>query len=308
MDVKRKRHGASTRKMDHFTGYAMILPSLVLLGIFVFVPLVMAVEKSFTNWRLYLGSEFIGLENFRMVLQNQLFRKSLVNIAGFVAMIVPTQFLLAFLFAHVLKGMHQGTISAFVKTSIYVPTVISGVVASVIFLFIFHYQGGILNAIVRSLGGKRVGFLAEPTLAKLSVSITSIWMGFGYNALVMFAGLQNVPASYYEAAQVDGAGKLTQMLRITLPSMKNTFILILINLMTGTMQMFDLPFMMFNSNSGAGPINSTLTPMVFVYNNFKSSDFSLGYTVAAALLLMIIIGLINSAVFTVIGSEKAQDE
>ncbi len=298
---------SSTKRLDHVTGYLMILPSLALLAIFVLVPLVMAVQKSFYDWRLYLDSIFVGFKNFRMVLTNPLFRMSLTNIGWFVIVIVPAQFVLTFLFAHVLKGMNQ-RFGAFIKTAIYVPTVISGVVASVIFLFIFHYQGGILNSIVRQLGGKRIGFLAEPLLSKVSISITSLWMGFGYSALVMFAGLQNVPQSYYEAAEVDGAGKLAKMLRITLPSMKNIFILILINLMTGTLQMFDLPFMMFNGTSGAGPVNSTLTPMVFIYNNFKSTDYSLGYTVSAALLLMIVIGMLNAIVFTVIGSQKAQDE
>ncbi len=294
----------SLRRKDHATAYLMILPSLVMLGIFVFTPLFMALEKSLTNWQLYHGSEYIGFENFRIVLGNTLFRKSLENIVRFVLMIVPAQFVFSFLFAHVLRGMHQKA-SALIKTAIYIPTVISGVVASVIFLFIFHYQGGILNWLVRQLGYKRIGFLAEPGLAQMSISVTSIWMGFGYNSLIMFAGLQNIPQSYYEAAEVDGATRFKQLIYITLPSMKNTFILILISLMTGTLQMFDLPYMMFG---GAGPVNSTLTPMVYVYNNFKSAEYSLGYTIASALLLMIVIGTLNSLVFTVIGSQKSQDE
>ncbi len=307
MERKKASGLSSLKRSDHITAYLLIIPSLIMLGVFVFTPLFMAFDKSLTNWKLYQGSEFIGLENFRMVLGNSLFRKSLQNILGFVLMIVPAQFILSFLFAHVLRGMHQRA-GAMIKTAIYIPTVISGVVASVIFLFIFHYQGGILNWIVRQLGYKRIGFLAEPSLSKLSIAITSIWMGFGYNSLIMFAGLQNIPQSYYEAAQVDGATRFKQLVYITLPSMKNTFILILINLMTGTLQMFDLPYMMFAGSGGAGPVNSTLTPMVFVYNNFKSSDFSLGYTISAALLLMIVIGALNSLVFTVIGSQKSQDE
>ncbi len=298
---------SSLRRSDHITAYLMIIPSLIMLGVFVFTPLFMALEKSLTNWKLYQASEFIGLENFRMVLGNSLFRKSLENMIGFVLLIVPAQFILSFLFAHVLRGMHQRA-GALIKTAIYIPTVISGVVASVIFLFIFHYQGGILNWIIRQMGYKRVGFLADPGLSKLAISVTAIWMSFGYNSLIMFAGLQNIPQSYYEAAEVDGATRFKQLIYITLPSMKNTFILILINLMTGTLQMFDLPYMMFGGSGGAGPVNSTLTPMVFVYNNFKSADFSLGYTISAALLLMIVIGTLNSLVFTVIGSQKSQDE
>ncbi len=295
---------SATRRMDHWTAYLMILPSLIALGVFVLVPLVMAVEKSFTNWKFYLESTFVGLENFSLVLRNEMFQKSLTNMAWFVVAIIPTQVIMSFLFAHVLKNMSP-RISAYTKTAIYIPTVISGVVASVIFLFIFHYQGGILNWLVRQLGGKRIAFLNDPLLARMSVSVAALWLGFGLNSLIMFAGLQNIPQVYYEAAEVDGAGAWVKLRRSTLPSLQNVFILVTISLTTGTLQMFDLPYLMFNATNG--PVNSTLTPMMYVYNNFKSPTYSMGYTVSAALLMMIVIGLLNSIVFTLIGSQKAQD-
>ncbi|GHU71340.1 sugar ABC transporter permease [Clostridia bacterium] len=303
--IKNQAGMSSTRTMDHVTAYLMILPSIGFLAVFVLVPLFMSVSRSFTNWRFYLGSEFIGFENYRMIFQNRLFLTSIKNVLWFVVAIVPTQIILSFLFAHALKGLAP-RIGSFVKTAIYVPTVISGVVASVIFLFIFNYQGGVLNYVIRQLGGKRIAFLNEPTLSRIAVSITAIWMGFGYNSLIMLAGLMNIPQSYYEAAQVDGATPLAQLLHITIPSMRNVFILILIGQLTGTLQFFDLPYMMFGG--GGGPVNATLTPMLFIYNNFKSSDYSMGYTIAGALMLMIVIGALNSIVFTLIGSEKAQDE
>ncbi|MGI6234487.1 MAG: carbohydrate ABC transporter permease [Christensenellales bacterium] len=297
------RYRSPTQRMDLRTGYLMVIPSLVALAIFVYVPLFMALEKSFTNWNFYSGSEWIGLRNFEMVLQNQLFRKSLVNILWFVLMIIPVQMLITFLFAHVLKGMshHAG---AFAKTAVYVPTVISGIVASVIFLFIFNYQGGIINFLVRQMGMKRIAFFANPWLARAIIALTSIWMGFGSLSLVMYAGLMNIPKAYYEAAEVDGANTLQKFLRITIPSMKNVFILVAINLTTGTLQMFDLPYLM----TGGNPVNNTLTPMMYIYNNFKSADYSMGYTVAAALLMMVVIGTLSSFVFRLIRSEKSMDE
>lgn len=300
----RKANGlSSTRRMDHWTAYLMILPSITMLCIFVLAPMVMAFSRSFYDWQWYAESTFIGIRNFVNVLHNQLFLKSIVNIVLFVLIIVPTQLIITFLFAHVLRGMNA-KLGAYAKTAIYVPTVIAGVVASVIFLFLFNYQGGILNWIVRQLGGKRIPFLAQPVSALISVSLASIWMGFGYNSLIMYAGLQNIPQSYYEAAEVDGANTWTKLFKITLPSMRNVFILILIGLMTGTLQMFDLPYLMTNG----GPVNSTLTPMIYIYNNFKSPEYTMGFTVAAALLLMVVIGTLNSIVFTLIGSQKAQDE
>lgn len=300
---KSGRSHAATRKMDRRTGYLMVFPALLFLSVFVYVPLVMAVDKSFTNWKFYGESTFIGLTNYVMVLKNQLFQASLVNILWFVAIIIPIELILSFLFAHVLKSMSE-RIGAVVKTAVYVPTVIAGIVASVIFLFIFNYQGGLLNWLIRQFGGKRVAFFNDPTLARLSIAVTTMWMGLGFNSLVMYAGLQNIPQNYYEAAEVDGAGAFTRLIRITIPSLRNVFILILVSLTTGTLQMFDLPYMM----TGGGPVNSTLTPMVYIYNNFKSADYSMGYTVSAAILMMIVIGLLSSVVFRLIGSEKSQDE
>ena len=301
--MSKHRYRSPTQRMDLRTGYLMVVPSLIALAIFVYVPLFMALEKSFTNWNFYGGSEWIGLRNFEMVLQNQLFRKSLVNILWFVLMIIPVQMLITFLFAHVLRGM-SNHFGAFAKTAVYVPTVISGIVASVIFLFIFNYQGGIINYLVRQMGMKRIAFFANPWLARAIIALTSIWMGFGSLSLVMYAGLMNIPKTYYEAAEVDGASTLQKFLRITIPSMKNVFILVAINLTTGTLQMFDLPYLM----TGGNPVNNTLTPMMYIYNNFKSADYSMGYTVAAALLMMIVIGTLSSFVFRLIRSEKSMDE
>ena len=298
-----KGYHSPTQRMDLRTGYLMIIPSLVALFIFVYIPLFMALEKSFTNWNFYGTSEPVGFRNFELVLQNQLFRKSIGNILWFVLMIIPAQMLLTFLFAHALKGMST-RLGPFAKTSVYVPTVISGIVASVIFLFIFNFLGGSINFLVRQLGIKRSAFFNDPWLARGIIAITSMWMGFGSLSLIMYAGLMNIPVSYYEAAEVDGANTLQKFLRITIPSMKNVFILVAINLTTGTLQMFDLPYLM----TGGNPVNNTLTPMMYIYNNFKSADYSMGYTVAAALLMMLVIGTLSSFVFRLIRSEKSQDE
>lgn len=301
--MSKKTYHSTTKKMDHYTGYAMTAPAIILLTIFVYIPLGMAIQKSFTDWKFYGESSFVGVQNYIMVLKNQLFQTSIINIIWFTIIIIPLELILSFLFAHVLKNMSE-YLGPLVKTAVYVPTVIAGVVASVIFLFIFNYQGGIINYAIRMLGGKRVAFFNDPMLSRICIGLTTLWMGFGYNSLVMYAGLMNIPQAYYEAAEVDGATTWKKLSHITLPSIKNVFILILVNLTTTTLQMFDLPYMM----TQGGPVNTTLTPMMFIYNNFKSVDYSMGYTVSAALLMMIVIGLLSSVVFRLIGSEKSQDE
>ncbi|MBP8988969.1 MAG: sugar ABC transporter permease [Clostridia bacterium] len=295
-----KEGRSTTRRMDHITGYLMILPSFVLLLIFVIIPLFMALQMSFTTWSFYGESEFVWFKNYRLILLNELFLRSIRNIIKYILLIIPTQIIFAFLFAHILMELPEKT-GSIVKTSIYVPNVISGVVASVIFLFILNYRAGLLNEISRKLGFGRIAMLTDPTLALLAVCIPAIWLGFGYTSLVMYAGMNNIPQTYYEAASIDGAGAWIKMTRITIPCLKNIFVLILISMMTGTLQMFDLPYMM----TGGGPTNATLTPMMFLYNNFKNQSVNMGYTLAGALLMMIVIGSINSVVFTILRSERS---
>jgi ABC-type sugar transport system permease subunit len=154
---------------------------------------------------------------------------------------------------------------------------------------------------VRGLGFKRIAFFTSPWLATFSISAVSIWIGLGGNTILMYAALLNIPKEYYEAASIDGAGSLSKMLFITIPQMKNIFILICINLTTGTLQMFDLPYMM----TGGGPANQTLSPMLYLYNNYRDVDKGLGYTIAGALIIMVVISIVNAVIFRIIKSEKS---
>ena len=299
--AKHVTHG-SLRSRDSATAYAMLAPSMALITIFVVVPLIMAVGMSFTNTSIYGKSTFIGLQNFIIVLKTQDFRQSLLNVFLFVAIIVPLQLVLSFLFAHALKEVSSG-FGAFVKTSLYLPNLISGIVAAVVFAMLFNYQGGIVNQILISLGLERIAFFRDHLWAIISIVVPSIWLGFGYNVLVMYAGILNIPKEHYEAAMLDGAGVFSRMFRITVPGMKNIFVLLSIGLITGTLQMFELPFML----TGGGPLNQTLTPMLYIYNNFRDPTKNLSYTIAGALLLMLVILVVNSVVFTIIKSEKSME-
>lgn len=284
------------------TAYLMIAPAFLLLCIFVIIPLFMALYYSFTSWSFYRETTFVGLNNFRLMLKDPLFLKSVKNAIKFMLIILPVQIIVTFLFANVLRGFKTKTANT-IKTAIYVPTVISGVVASVIFMFLLDYRAGIINELLINIGVGRIAFTKRPLSATIMVILPTIWMAFGPTVIMMLAGLLNVPNEYYEAAQVDGAGKVAQMFYITIPAMRNIFVLQAIGIVTGSLQMFDIPFMM----TGGGPVDSTLTPMMFLYNNFRAVDKNMSYTLAGALLMMIVIGAVSSVVFTIIKSEKSMD-
>jgi ABC-type sugar transport system permease subunit len=271
-------------KRDMKIAYLMLFPAVIMLTIFVIVPLILAMQKSFFDWNYYIDSVFVGFYNYRVIIKTVYFQKAVVNVIKFVLVIVPLLLLLSFLFAHVLRGI-SSKLNTMIKTAIYIPGIISGIATSVIFIFILDYKGGLINQILMEIGVGRIGFLNKPFWAFIAVVIPTIWLGIGGNTILMYAALVNVPQEYYEAASVDGASAFKKMIYITIPQMKNIFVLLCINLTAGTLQMFDIPYML----TGGGPTNSTLTPMLYLYNNYRDLSKGMGYTIAGAILMMIII-------------------
>ncbi len=299
--VPKKWRRTPTSRMDHITAYLMILPSIVLLGIFVLWPLYTSITKSLTDWNFY-NSTYVGLQNFQVAFRNPTFLKSFVNILKYVVLSVPLGIIVPFLLAHCVKHL-RGMFSAITKTTLYIPSIISGVISSVIFLFILDYQGGLINNLLRSVGIPRYNFLAFPTSAMLSIVFTGFWGGFGYNTLYQLAGLNNIPDSYYEAASLDGANGFQRMIFITVPCMKNIFLLCLVNGIKGTLMMMELPMLMTNG----GPNNATITPVLYIYNMFSDSAVSMGYMLACAMIMMVFSSIFTCIVFFLIKPDKSME-
>ena len=291
-------------KKEMPVSYLMLLPVLLILTIFVWVPFVYALERSFWDWNFYKDSEFVGLRNFELILRDKSFRKSVVNGFKFVIIQVPIGIAVQFLFANMIKKTNA-RVQNTVKGIIYIPAILSGIMASVIATFILNYRGGILNQVLMALGFDRFAFGTDKTgwAATWVIVIMNTWLGFGGGVILMYAALNSIDTSFYEASAIDGAGKFQQMLYITLPQMKNIFILVGISGTTGTLQMFDIPFML----TGGGPLEETLTPMLFIYNNMRDSTKGMGYTIAGALIMMVIITSFNVLLFALVGSEKNQE-
>lgn len=279
------------------TAYLMLAPALMLLSIFVIWPLVMAVVRSFQD---YNTGGFVGLYNFVYILKTASFIKSFRNVFLMTAIIVVLTMVLTFLCALLMRSL-QNRMGYFVRACIFVPFFISGIVASVIFNLLINYGGGLFTSLLIGAGKDPIAFAVEGNWPYIIVITISIWMVFGYQSLIMYAGLLQIPKSYYEAAQLDGANFVEQTWFITLPNMKNYFVLICINLVTANLQMFEIPFML----TGGGPLESTLTPVMYLYNSFRDPGRPQNVTIAGALLVMILIMAINILVFKTVRSEKS---
>ena len=291
-----KRPGSFRYRYKH-TAYLMLLPALVLLGIFVMWPLVMAVIRSFQD---YNTGEYVGLYNFVYILKTPSFVKAFKNVLILTVATVALTMVLTFLFALLMRSL-SNRMGYFARACVFIPFFISGIVASVIFNLLINYGGGLFTSLLIDAGKDPIAFAVDGKWPYIIIIVITIWMTFGYQTLIMYAGLRQIPKSLYEAAQLDGANFWHQTLFITIPNMKNYFVLVCISLVTANLQMFEIPFMV----TGGGPLESTLTLVMYLYNSFRDPGRPQNVTIAGALLVMILIMVINIIVFKTVRSEKS---
>lgn len=298
---KRKRP-ASGHLRDNRTAYLMLAPMAILLGIFVMWPLVYAIYLSGFEISFYRDPEFVGLQFYQYVLEDGRFWNSLWVGLLYALMVVPTGMLISLLIASFIKTLSK-RMASFMKTTIYVPAVISTVVASVLFVFIYQDQG-IANWLLSLLNAGPVNWLNNPVAALPAIAVPGIWLGLGITTLIMLAALLDIPESYYESAQLDGAGFLKRTWFITIPMLRNVLLYLLVTGFVGAIQMLDLPLIMTNG----GPVNATTTPNLFIFNSFRDGTaYSTSFSLTAALLLFVALGTLSALIFRLVNSEKSLD-
>jgi multiple sugar transport system permease protein len=279
----------------------MLAPALTLLSIFVIWPLIYAWGVSFYTWSFYAPSVFVGLHNFRLVLSDPNFSASIVRGLTYTLIVVPSILTIAFLFANLVKMVGKKA-ATFLKVSIYIPTVISGVITSIIFVLIYEYRQGLVNWLLSFLGAADHPWLGSAETALYALTIPGIWMGLGLASLIMLAGLLDIPEEYFESAEIDGAGWFAKTFYITLPLMKNIILFLLVTGFVASIQQFELPLVM----TQGGPVRSTQLPNLLIFQHF-TTDLYVGYSIAGALLLFLVLGGISAVIFKLVSSEKAVD-
>ncbi|MDQ0645999.1 multiple sugar transport system permease protein [Microbacterium natoriense] len=298
-DIRRKKN--RYRYRDNKTAYWFLLPVVVLLGIFVIWPAVYAGYLSFQDWSFYKDPEFVGIRNYVNVLKDPLFLATIGRGFAFVLMTVPVMLVLAFLFASLVVAVSRRAASI-LKVSIYIPTIVSAVIASIIFVLIYNYSGGLLNAFLGTFGVEPIAWIGDPKWALAAVAVPAIWLGMGLTSLIMVAAMVDVPTEYYEAAAMEGANWWQKTSYITIPQMRNVVLYLLITGFVAAIQQFELPLVM----TQGGPLDSTTLPNLFIFNHFRL-DVNAGYSIAAALVLFVVLGTISALVFKFVNSERLVD-
>lgn len=298
---RRRPSGAGVNRQENRFALLMLAPLVIMLGIFVIWPLIYSGYLSFFNWSFYEASTFVGWRNFSNVLTDDAFVSSVLRGLRFTAIVVPTVLVLAFLFASLVKGMGR-KIATTLKISIYIPTVISGVITSIIFVLIYEYPSGLANWVLDWFGIEPLAWIGDVNTALISIAIPTIWLGTGISSLIMLAAMLDIPESYYEAAELEGANWWQRSWYITIPLLRNIFLFLLVTGFVATIQQFEIPLVMTNG----GPLDSTLLPNLLIFNHFRQ-DLYVGYSIAAAFLMAVIMSAISAVIFKVISSQKAVD-
>lgn len=289
------------KKDEIVASIVTLSPSLILFIAFTIVPLVLSFYFSLFEINFYRGNTFVGFENYKKILSgasSESFFTSIVVGLKYIAIIMPIQTILAFFIANLIMSVDK-KMSAILKVVIYLPCLLSGVVVGAIFSYIYNYDGGLLNALVEGIGLNKINWIGDAKYAIWAVAFASIWNGIGYTTLVMLGGLYDIPKEYYEAAEIDGANWFQRVIHITLPSLKNVGLYIIISLIVSSFQLYEIALVIV----GSGALHSTEGPIFYLYYQFNYTR-NMGEVYAASLIIAVVLTLISSISFLFLRSDR----
>lgn len=284
-----KNLGFQTKNTNTLTGYIFMAPTMIILGVFMMLPILIALVLAFYKVQL-LGRfdySFRGLKNFIRMTSDERVWIALKNTAGYVAIVVPSQTIIALTLALILNAKIKG--KTWFKIIFFIPTVTSSAVLTLIFLWIYN-SNGLLNNFLAFLNLPTYNWIGDPNVALRAIMLMNIWSTAPLFMVIYLAALQEIPSDVYEAATIDGANEWDKFIYITLPFLKPVTFFVIVMGIIGTFQLFDQSYI-FSRGTG-GPDNSTLTVVLLIYQYaFKNLD--VGYAAALALMLAFVIMIVT---------------
>ena len=275
------------KKSERKAAYIFIIPAVVLLAAFLLYPALQTVRYAFTDYNIMRPDriKFCGFNNFIELFQDKDFWIAVKNTLHFAVLVVPFQTILALALALLISSRRKG-VSIF-RAAYFSPQVTSMVVVAILWTVLYNSNpsSGLLNALLVKLGMEPCGFLNDPKTAMNSIIFMSAWQGAGYQMMIFLAGLQGIPKDQYEAASIDGAGKIKSFFYVTLPGIKNVISYVIMITVIQAMKLFTQPYVM----TKGGPQNSTRTLVYYVYEQgFQKRNFGYACAVAAVFFVIVI--------------------
>ena len=278
----------SIKKQQSRTAWIFIIPSLILIFLFVFYPMV---EAFLTSLKSGMGNNlsFSGLSNYKRMLTDSTFKKALFNTLLYLVIQVPVMILLALIISSMLNDKTL-KLRGFFRTAIFLPCVTSLVAYSIVFKSLFA-NDGFVNGVLLNLNliSEPITWLTNSTFAKLLIIIAITWRWTGYNMVFYLSGLQAIDPGIYEAAEMDGVNAFTKFRYITLPLLKPIILFTTINSTIGTLQLFDE----IQNITDGGPANGTITISKYIYNLMFKYSPNFGYAAAISYVIVLLIVILS---------------
>ena len=294
MNKKSSKPRASKRqKAEWRQGYLFLTPAVLVIGVFIGISALFVVYLSFHKVNLFTDTyTFVGLENYKRVFTDQIAKKALKNSLTFSVFVVPIQTFIALIVASALNSNIRGKYAF--RTIYFLPTLTSSSALTLIFMFMFSVTGPINSILIKTgilpVGGG-INFLNNPSYALPVIMVMNIWSTVPQYTTMYLASLQDLPASMYEAASIDGAGAWKKFTNVTVPYLRPITTYVLLTGIIGTLQMFDQAYIF--SNGSGGPANSTLTVSLMVYRYAFGTNNAMGYASTIAIILAAVIMLVS---------------
>jgi putative chitobiose transport system permease protein len=287
-------------KSNPLTPFLFLIPGVIILGAFIFYPMLNAIWLSFTDYNIVADAEFIGLENYKELFADALFWKVLGQTLLYLIIVVPALVILPIFLAILVNQQVKGI--GFFRSAYYVPVVTSMVVVGIAWKWVYADRG-ILNYILESFGliDEPINWLTSTSTSIFAVMVVTIWKGLGYYMVIYLAGLQSIPDDLYEAADIDGATKWKQIWHITVPLLMPSIMIVTIMSSISAMKVFEEIYVM----TGGGPLNSSKTLVFYIYEE-AFDKLQMGYASAAGVILFVIT-LIFSVINIKFMSKKESD-
>lgn len=268
-------------------GYLFIFPAVFILFVFTIVPLLVSFMISLTDLDIFLAvPEFVGLDNFKRTLEDQRVWNAFKNTFVYVILSVPIQLLVALILAYWLYKPTR--FNKFCRSVFYIPVLCSFTAIGILFNLILNSTVGYIPYILCFVTGEVIALLSEIRFAMPIIIFISVWKAFGKTLIILVAGINDIPSTYFEAAEIDGASKVQQFFYITMPNLLPTITFTLLTTIIGAFQVFDVVYV----TTGGGPMYKTETMVQYIYNRGFSDPYDLGYASAMCIELFVVIAVI----------------
>ncbi|API93405.1 MULTISPECIES: carbohydrate ABC transporter permease [Virgibacillus] len=269
-------------RTNKITPYLFLLPGCIILGAFIFYPMLQAIWMSFTDYNMITEPEFVKLDNYKNLFNDELFWKTLMNTFLYLICVVPALVIIPIFLAVLVNQKLRGI--AFFRSAYYIPVVTSLVVAGIAWDWVYK-ENGLLNYMLDILGiiSEPIPWLTSTDTALFAVMVVTVWKGLGYYMIIYLAGLQSIPSNLYEAAQIDGANWWQQVTRITIPMLMPFVLIVSIMSSIAAMKVFEEIYVM----TGGGPLHSSETLVFYIYTE-AFDRLNMGYASAAGVILFLL--------------------